>query len=52
MVKQFNKKDIDIIMKIWKDNNQRFPGFIENKYWIDNYVKTREKFIYNGIIIK
>lgn len=51
MVKQFNKKDIDIIMKIWKDNNQRFQGFIENKYWIDNYVKTREKFINSKIFI-
>ena len=36
MLKQFNKKDIDVIMKIWKDNNQKFQGFIDNKYWIDN----------------
>ena len=35
MVKQFDKKDIDVIMKIWKDNNQRFQGFIDNQYWIE-----------------
>ena len=51
MVKQFNKKDIDIIMKIWKDNNQKFQGFIENQYWIDNYVKTKEEFINSKIFV-
>ena len=45
MLKQSNKKDIDIIMKIWKDNNLRFQSFIENQYWIDKYVQTRDEFL-------
>lgn len=51
MLKQFDKKDIDIIMKIWKDNNQKFQSFINSKYWIENYVKTRNEFLENKIYI-
>lgn len=51
MVKQFDKKDIDIIMKIWKDNNQRFQGFIDNQYWIDNYIKARDEFMKSKIYV-
>lgn len=51
MVKQFDKKDIDVIMKIWKDNNQRFQGFIDNQYWIDNYINARDEFIKSRIYI-
>lgn len=45
MLKQFDKNDIDTIMKIWKDNNQRFQGFIDNQYWIDNYVTNKNIFM-------
>ena len=45
LLKQFNKKDIDIIMKMWKDNNQKFQTFINKEYWINNYIKTREEFL-------
>lgn len=45
MLKPFDKKDIDTIMKIWKDNNQRFQGFIDNQYWIDNYIKNKNSFM-------
>ncbi len=51
MVKQFDKKDIDIIMKIWKDNNQRFQGFIDNQYWIDNYINARDEFMKSKIYV-
>ncbi len=51
MLKQSNKKDIDIIMKIWKDNNIRFQSFIENQYWIDKYVQTRDDFLKSKIYI-
>ena len=51
MLRQFDKKDIDIIMKIWKDNNQRFQGFIDNQYWIDNYVQTRNELIRSNIFV-
>ena len=51
MLKQFNKKDIDTIMKIWKDNNQKFQGFIGSQYWVDNYIQTKEEFLKNKIYI-
>lgn len=51
MLKKFNKRDIDIIMKIWKDNNQQFQPFIKNQYWIDNYVKTRDEFLASSIYV-
>lgn len=51
MLKQFDKKDIDIIMKIWKDNNQKFQSFINSKYWIENYVRTRNEFLENKIYV-
>lgn len=51
MVKQSNKNDIDVIMKIWKDNNIRFQSFIENQYWIEKYVPTRDEFLKSKIYI-
>ncbi|MBR1653588.1 MAG: GNAT family N-acetyltransferase [Clostridia bacterium] len=51
MLKQSNKKDIDIIMKIWKDNNIRFQSFIESQYWIDRYVQERDEFLKSKIYI-
>ena len=51
MLKQFDKKNIDIIMKIWKDNNIKFQPFIPNYYWADNYVKTRDEFLNNNIYV-
>jgi len=49
MLSNFNKKDIDIIMKIWKDNNQKYQSFMGNQYWIDKYIQTRDEFL-NGKI--
>jgi len=51
MIKQFEKKDIDIIMKIWKDNNQKFQSFIKNDYWTENYINTRNEFLADKIYI-
>lgn len=51
MIKQFEKNDIDTIMKIWKDNNQKFQKFIDNQYWIDNYVSTKDEFLKSKIYI-
>lgn len=51
MLKQSDKKDIDVIMKIWKDNNLRFQSFIESQYWIDKYIKTRDEFLKSKIYI-
>ena len=51
MLKQFDKKNIDIIMKIWKDNNIKFQPFISNDYWAENYVKVRNEFLSNNIYV-
>ena len=51
MLNQFDKKDIDIIMKIWKDNNQKYQGFMDNQYWVDNYIQTRDEFMKNKIYV-
>lgn len=51
MLKQFDKKNIDIIMKIWKDNNIMFQPFIANSFWADNYVKARDSFLNNNVCV-
>ena len=51
MLKQFDKKDIDRVMRIWRDNNQRFQTFISNQYWVDKYVQTRDEFINSKIYV-
>ncbi|MCR5145837.1 MAG: GNAT family N-acetyltransferase, partial [Clostridia bacterium] len=51
MVKQSNKQDIDVIMKIWKDNNLKFQSFIDSQYWIDKYVQTRDEFMKSKIYL-
>ncbi|MBR3721109.1 MAG: GNAT family N-acetyltransferase [Clostridia bacterium] len=51
MLKQSDKKDIDILMKIWKDNNIRFQSFIESQYWIDKYIQSRDEFLKGKIYI-
>ena len=51
MLNNFNKKDIDIIMKIWKDNNQKYQGFMGNQYWIDKYIQTRDEFLNSKIYV-
>ena len=51
MLKQFDKRNIDIIMKIWKDNNIMFQPFIANSFWADNYVKARDSFLNNNVCV-
>lgn len=51
MLKQFDKNNIDIIMKIWKDNNQRFQNFINQDYWADQYIYARDSFLESNIFV-
>ena len=51
MLKPFEKNDIDVIMKIWKDNNISFQSFISNDYWVNNYIKYRDMFLNNKIYV-
>ena len=51
MLKQFDKKDIDVIMKIWKDNNQKFQTFVTNDYWSKKYISTRNQFLEDNLYV-
>ena len=51
MIEQFDGKNIDGLMKIWRDNNLRFQGFVDKQYWIERYVETRDEFLKNKIYV-
>lgn len=51
MLKQFDKKDIDVIMKIWKDNNLKFQSFVPSDYWAKEYIFTRNKFLEGDLYV-
>lgn len=42
MIRKFEKKDIDIIMQMWKNGNIKAHSFISKEYWEDNYNYVRE----------
>ena len=37
MLREFNEKDNDDIMKIWRDGNFKAHNFISNEYWSNKY---------------
>ncbi|WP_066719594.1 N-acetyltransferase [Clostridium sp. Marseille-P299] len=37
MIREFEIKDLDVIMKIWLDSNMEVHDFIKGSYWTDNY---------------
>lgn len=51
MLKQFNAKDIDVIMEIWKDGNLQFQSFIDTDYWMKKYVDVRKEFLKDKIYV-
>jgi ribosomal protein S18 acetylase RimI-like enzyme len=54
MIREFNNKDLDDVMKIWLDTNTNAHDFIPKSYWLDNYEEVRrmlpdaEIFIYEN----
>lgn len=42
MIREFQKSDIDEIMKIWKKENIRTHNFIKKEYWENNYEYVKE----------
>ena len=36
MIRKFEKKDINAVMEIWKNENIRTHNFIAKEYWKDN----------------
>ncbi len=41
MIREFNNKDLDDVMKIWLDTNTNAHDFIPKSYWLDNYEEVR-----------
>ncbi len=54
MVREFNNKDLDVVMKIWLDTNTKAHDFIPQNYWQDNYEEVKrmlpeaELFVYEN----
>lgn len=42
MIRKFEKKDINAVMEIWKNENIRAHNFIAKEYWQDNYEYVKE----------
>lgn len=42
MIREFNNKDLDDLMKIWLDTNTNAHSFIPRNYWQDNYEEVRQ----------
>lgn len=37
MIREYKENDLDIIMKIWQEENLRAHSFIPKEYWKNNY---------------
>lgn len=42
MIRKFEKKDINAVMEIWKNENIRTHNFIAKEYWKDNYEHAKD----------
>lgn len=42
MIRKFEKKDINAVMEIWKNENIRTHNFIAKEYWQDNYEYVKD----------
>ena len=42
MIRKFEKKDINAVMKIWKNENIRAHNFIAKEYWQYNYEYVKD----------
>lgn len=42
MIRKFEKKDINAIMRIWKNENIRTHNFISKEYWKNNYKYVKD----------
>ena len=41
-IRKFEKKDINAVMEIWKNENIRAHNFIAKEYWKDNYEYVKD----------
>lgn len=45
MLRELKEKDIDQVMKIWRDGNFKAHNFISNEYWSDKYRTVQNEFL-------
>ncbi|SFL99899.1 GNAT family protein [Pelosinus propionicus] len=45
MIKEYEQRKIDEVMKLWLDTNINAHYFISEKYWVDNYQVVRERYL-------
>lgn len=45
MLRELKEKDIDDVMKIWRDGNFKAHNFISNAYWSDKYKIVQDEYL-------
>ena len=45
MLRELREKDIDDVMKLWRDGNYKAHNFIPNEYWSNNYNKVQNEYL-------
>lgn len=45
MLRKLKEKDIDDVMKLWRDGNFKAHNFIPNEYWSNNYRKVQDEYL-------
>ena len=51
MLRKYNEKDNDDVMKIWRDGNFKAHNFISNMYWSDKYNNVQNNMLRNSFTI-
>ena len=51
MLREFKEKDIDDVMKIWRDGNFKSHNFISTAYWSDKYKEVQDKYLRNSYTV-
>lgn len=51
MLRELKEKDIDDVMKIWRDGNLKAHNFIQSVYWSDKYIKVQNEYLRNSYTI-
>ena len=45
MLRELKEKDIDDVMRIWRDGNFKAHNFISSVYWSDKYIKVQNEYL-------
>lgn len=51
MIREFNVKDIDILMKIWLDENLNTHYFIDKNYFYENFKYVKDSILHSEIFV-